>query len=426
VKKGYQYIKIKSNNIASGQLMIENNYSFTNLNEFNIKYEIVSNNSLIQEGSLTHVDVAPYQKKEFVLPINRANLAKGDEYILNVWAETKTANLVLDKNYRIAKEQFVWSELAMEFAENDESDQPLTINETQSDIEIFGSDFMLRFSKKSGFLTSYVYQGVDLIKNNLQPDFWRSPTNNDRGNKLQDRCAIWRNMEDKRTDISLKIVDTDGRSLKLECTSKLPEVKASYFLTYCIYADGKVNVSALYETTATNIPEIPRFGMNLTLPGEFNQLSWYGRGPFENYCDRNTAAWVGWYRSKVNNLHVPYIFPQENGYKTDIRWMAIQDIKGRGFLIVGDQLLSGTAHHYNKYDLDNKLKHEIDVPIKDYTVINIDYKQMGVGGDNTWGYHTHDKYKLLEKKYNYSFSLIPINCHSMEVLNSIYSNNKID
>jgi len=148
--------------------------------------------------------------------------------------------------------------------------------------------------------------------------------------------------------------------------------------------------------------------MRVTLPGEYDQLGWFGRGPHESYVDRKTGAFVGWYSGAVNEQHVPYIFPQENGNKTDIRFMAIYNGSGFGLGVVGEKLLSGGAFHYTLEDLDNNLRHAVDVPQKNITEWHIDHLQMGVGGDNTWGYHTHDKYKLLENEYAYSFVLFPV------------------
>jgi beta-galactosidase len=148
--------------------------------------------------------------------------------------------------------------------------------------------------------------------------------------------------------------------------------------------------------------------MRVSLPGEYDQFAWFGRGPHESYIDRNTGAFVGWYSGSVSDQHVPYIFPQENGNKTDIRFMAVYNPSGVGLGVVGDGLLSGGAWHYKLEDLDNQLRHSVDVSVKNITEWHVDHLQMGVGGDNTWGYHTHDKYKLLETKYAYSFVIFPL------------------
>jgi beta-galactosidase len=148
--------------------------------------------------------------------------------------------------------------------------------------------------------------------------------------------------------------------------------------------------------------------MKLALIGSLKNITWFGRGPQENHRDRKTAAFVGLYSGSVMAQHTPYIRPQENGNKTDVRWVALQNDGGLGLLVVGRQLLEINAHHYLDADFDARVKHTIDVPFQNLVELCIDLHQMGVGGDNSWGNPVHDKYKLLDKQYRYEFILKPI------------------
>jgi hypothetical protein len=192
-------------------------------------------------------------------------------------------------------------------------------------------------------------------------------------------------------------------------------------LLFCYWPD-EMNENVIYNSTDKNhatliekdlvMPELPRFGMKMEIPGQYQNLSWYGRGPFENYCDRKTAAFVGVYHSTVEEQYFPYIRPQENGYKTDTRWIALQDSTGKGLMFIGEPLISFSALNYSIDDLDQgtrqNYKHTNDLLPKDKVFLNIDYKQTGVGGDNSWGARPHPEYTLNYGDYEYSYIIRPL------------------
>ena len=160
------------------------------------------------------------------------------------------------------------------------------------------------------------------------------------------------------------------------------------------------------------MPELPRFGMQLQVPGKYGQLTWYGRGPQENYCDRNKAAFVGIYESPVADQYFPYIRPQENGYKTDTRWLSLQDSTGIGLMFIGEPLLSFSALNFTTEDLDQGAKdnyrHTKDLKPNDFVALHVDYKQTGVGGDDSWGARPHPQYSLKYDAYEYSYIIRPL------------------
>ncbi|HSH20589.1 MAG TPA: beta-galactosidase small subunit, partial [Draconibacterium sp.] len=194
---------------------------------------------------------------------------------------------------------------------------------------------------------------------------------------------------------------------------------AIYKSVYTIYGSGDVVVDNHFKMTGDELPEIVRMGMNLQMPRNFNQMSWLGRGPHESYWDRKTSAFVGLYKGSVAEQYWPYLRPQENGNKTDVRWTTITDEEGNGLLFVGMPLLEVSAHHNILADFESMERtdgrqregdlvvnrHINDVKPRDLTSVNIDYKQMGVGGDDSWGARTHDQYRLTDKEYSYSFRM---------------------
>ena len=194
----------------------------------------------------------------------------------------------------------------------------------------------------------------------------------------------------------------------------------SYSTSYTILSSGDVIIKNQFSKISGMIPEIPRMGMQMQLPEEYTNLKWFGRGPQENYADRKTAAYVGVYESTVADQYVPYIRPQENGYKTDTRWLTLTDDSGNGILFSGDPLICfaalnnihddfespGKLSQYRK-DAKSANTHTTDVKPRDLVNLNIDLGQMGVGGDDSWGAIIHPQYRLLGNKYEYSFRMRP-------------------
>jgi len=153
---------------------------------------------------------------------------------------------------------------------------------------------------------------------------------------------------------------------------------------------------------------LPRFGMNLVMPGAFNSVKWYGKGPFETYQDRNSAAMVDVYSGLVVDQYTPYPVPQESGNKTHVRWMKVTDDEGLGFFIQGKQPLNTSTYHFTIDDLDNDLTHSYQLLQRNLTEVNIDLLQRGVGGDNSWGNDVHEPYRLLDASYSYTFTIMPV------------------
>ena len=176
--------------------------------------------------------------------------------------------------------------------------------------------------------------------------------------------------------------------------------------------DNSERIYGILVEKEITLPELPRFGMTMQIPGEFSDLTWYGRGPFENYWDRNTAAFFGIYKSTVKEQYFPYIRPQENGYKTDTRWLALQDSTGKGLMFIGEPHISFSALNYTINDLDQGTKqnyrHTNDLEANDFISLNVDYKQTGLGGDDSWGARPHTQYTLPYGEYEYSYIIRPL------------------
>jgi beta-galactosidase len=244
------------------------------------------------------------------------------------------------------------------------------------------------------------------------PDFWRAPIDNDFGNRMQFRCAIWKDASNVRTVKSFKVMKKGQGIVKVIVDYELGKAKLPYKATYEFYSSGDIFISGEIDPGEAELPEMMRFGMNFQIPAEFNHVKWYGRGPYENYWDRHTASFVGVYESEVKDLFFPYVRPQENGTRTDVRWMALVNDDGNGLLVAGKPLISISALPFTTSQLDytdNQFRHTDDLIPNDFIDVHVDLRQTGVGGNDSWGARPLPSYTLTAGKYSYSFRIRPLN-----------------
>ncbi len=288
---------------------------------------------------------------------------------------------------------------------------PLETAESDEGVIVTGSGFSIRFDRAAGTISSYRFNGTELIEHGPQPNFWRPPTDNDFGNRMPTRCAVWKAASSERIPESLEVRRISPGRIDIIATFTLPAVESTHRVAYTVLGNGEVIVDNRLTPGAGELPELPRVGMKMRLPRQFDQVTWYGRGPHENYWDRKTSAQVGVYQSLVSDQYVPYISPQENGNKTDVRWVALVNDEGTGLLVVGLPLIEFSALHYTIEDLTQESRgtlHTTDLVERDLIALNLDYKQMGLGGDNSWGAPTHEEYTLPAGEYSYRFRLRPV------------------
>ncbi len=413
VKKVYQYIKVEPVDLKKGEFEIFNRYDFTNLTTVEMEWTIIGDDALIAKGKFPQLDILPRHSKAISLPFPEIKPSPGVEYFLKLSFTLKDEAPLVSKGYEVA-----WEQYKLPFYKPgpkiDLSQSPeLTLDKTGEFFQIKGKDFTIAVDKNTGEITSYSFQGTALIKTGPVPNFWRAPTDNDFGWDMPRRLGIWRNAAAKRTVDKVTVNKINSREIQIDVATTLPTARAKYSTTYRILGSGDIIINNSFEPANTNLPEMPRFGMKMTLPVEFENIAWYGRGPHENYWDRKTGAAVGVYSGKVIDLYHPYIRPQENGNKTDVRWIALTDSKGTGLLAVGLPLLSISALPFIDEDFDPGLekrqRHTYHVKKRDLITLKLDYKQMGVGGDTSWGdlARAHQEYRLPVRGYSYSFILRP-------------------
>jgi len=425
VKKVYQYVGFAAADLGRGLVSIINKYDFTNLSLFNINWEVYANGVLHGSGYLSPLDLEPGDTTTVEIPWGEITPIPGTEYHLNIYASRADEWGIIPQDHIYASEQFLLPFFSNSMPEEEVKLALLDLRSEGTDLTVAGEGFSVVFDMSAGLMKSYLAGGRELLLSGPVPDFWRPPTDNDYGNGMVKRNAPWKEAGRKAVMRSANISQPGMGSAEVNFAFDIPgpdNMKIAGLVTrYTINAGGVVDVMFSFTRSDRSFDEIPRMGMQMILPGRFTDLSWYGRGPHENYSDRKTSAFVGVYESSVADQYVPYVRPQENGYRTDTRWLAVTDSEGSGLRFEGSPLFSFTAMNYlhedfesqgnlARYRPDAKLvnRHLDDVSPRDLVRVNIDYGQMGVGGDDSWGARTHPQYCLLDSKYEYSFRMVPL------------------
>lgn len=411
VKKVYQYIRAEPVESEKGLFRIHNLHDFTNLNNYAMTWELKGDGRIIAEGKVPEMDVAPHESKEMRILIPKIQPKPGVEYFLKLsWAITHKTDLV-PEGYEVAWDQFQLPAYTEPEGVDPDKLPPVELEQTETHAVIEGKNFTLTFDKKKGTISSFLFNGRELIKQGPLPNFWRAPTDNDFGNGMPERCKIWLDVGTKQKIDEVSVKKTGPAQVQIGVASILQAADSRYTSRFIILGSGDVFIDNRFTPGSQDLPELPRFGMQMVLPVEFDNMEWYGRGPHESYWDRKTGASVGLYGGKVIDQHHPYIRPQESGNKTDVRWVALTDDRDTGLLAVGMPLLSVSANHYLMEDFENRpekeQRHASDLVKRDMVTWNLDYKQMGVGGDDSWGARPHDEYMLHPREYTYQFRLRP-------------------
>ncbi len=408
VKKIYQRIHVTPADLSAGSFNIENEYDFRNLDFVEGSWELTCDGTVVQQGKLAKLTLLPKQIQKLDIPFTKPDLKAGSEYWLKV-----TFALAQDASWAPRGHVVAWDQFQIPFetgaAETIALDKmpPVKVQEQANAFIVSGDNFRMTVGKASGAIESLTFKGTELVTSPLIPNFWRAITDNDDGNGMIRRCAVWRKAGAERKVQSVKAEQVGPQLVRITADATLPIGDGTKYRTiYSVYGSGDVVVDGSMEPVGGNIPELPRFGMQLAIPGRYSTMTYLGRGPYENYWDRHTGSAVGLYSGTVEELLHVYTRPQESSNRTDVRWLMLADKDGAGLLAIGMPLLSVSAWPYSMEDLE-KAMHINELPRRDFVTLNLDYKQMGVGGDDSWGARTHPEYTLPARPYAYQFRLKP-------------------
>ncbi|MBR5935893.1 MAG: DUF4981 domain-containing protein [Bacteroidaceae bacterium] len=441
----YQNIWATPVDLSKGVFEVYNENFYTDLSAYYMEYALTADGTEISRGQIKLPKIAAQSR----VKVTSADLAKaikkapaGKEILVDVEFKLKEAAPLLEKDFVVARGQFEVKgyEFKPMTAEAPESAGTVKIDEAVAYVKLEAAGVVYTFNKNTGWIDYIDVDGKQITQNGsqLKSDFWRAPTDNDYGANLHTRMQAWRNPNLRRTSFECKVEDGLG---KVNVKYEIEQLFASLEIEYVLDADGNMFVNQKMVTRPEEaaeamaqaaqqrqgqqrqgqrggqrgqggMPDLFKFGMTMNMAGEFNQVEYYGRGPVENYSDRNSSQFLGVYKSTVADQYFPYIRPQENGNKTDVRWWRVTNADGLGLEFCSDAPLSMSSLNYATADLDEgPQKHNVhagDLSPRPYTVVHIDKAQYGLACVNSWGATPLEEYKLHYGDYSYSFVIKPL------------------
>ena len=415
----YQSIWTTPGDLSKGEIKVYNENFFRDLSAYYMEWQLLANGEVMQTGVVQDLNVAPQQTATLKLNLNTEKICPCKELLLNVTYKLKAAETLMPAGSTVAYDQLTIRpytakalELKNQKASNLDIVVPVIKDNDHNYLIVEGENFIIEFNKHNGYLSRYEADGMQLLNPGAQltPNFWRAPTDNDYGAGLQHRYAVWKNPGLKLTSLKQSI---ENEQAIVQAEYEMKAVKGKLFLTYVINNEGAVKVTQKMEAgKEEKVSDMFRFGMQMQMPENFNEVEYYGRGPVENYADRNHSTLIGKYRQTVAEQFYPYIRPQETGTKTDLRWWIVLNISGNGLQFVGDAPFSASALNYSIESLDDGVqkdqRHSPEVAKAPFTNLCIDKVQMGLGCVNSWGTLPLEKYRVPYQDYEFSFILTPV------------------
>lgn len=414
VKKCYQNVRMQALNLQTGLVRITNHFLFTDLNEYALAWTLSHNGVTVEKG---HLDIAakPGESVEVHIPYTPSSDLY-TEAVLTVSLETKKATKWAEAGHEIGWEQFVISPRlrAIQQPVAGASDA-LQVEELQDGgLKVNAGEVSISFSSVTGALTSYQINSQEQLLAPARANFWRAMTDNDLGNKLNERAAFWRDAHATNKLIRFEHhTDAQGCHVTTDYTWDASP-GSTLSITYHIKPNSELEISQTLVSGA-GLPELPEFGMLFELKDSLDTISWYGRGPHDNYIDRLSSARLGNYTGAVRDQFVPYLKPQECGNKTDVRFAEITSAVGEdaakgstGLHFEANAPFEINALPWSPEELEAN-DHVYKLPVSSHTIARINYMQMGVGGDDSWSARTHPEYTLqANRPYHFTFTVRPV------------------
>ena len=409
-KKVIEPVKVEEIDLTKGEVKITNLYEFISLDHLIMSWEIWADGKIIECGEVSIKGVSARTSRVVTIPYRIPdNPEPGTDYWLNIHFILANSTNWGEKGHTVAWAQF---KLPVESRKEPKSISvasmpPLTCRDFDNTIEVKGAEFKLLFDKVRGIIESLQYSGVELIKTGPRLNLWRAPIDNDRYAIEDWTKKFVRLLNHRIDDVSLELINNNLIRIDVISCVAPPVVdwKIDTEYIYSIYGSGDI-ILEVKGRPQGNLPMVfPRIGLKMRLNKELEQVMWYGRGPGESYIDSKEANPFGIYRKNIDELYTPYVRPQENGNRTDVKWVSITDRRGIGLLFVGMPFINFSAHRFEPEDFE-KAKHTCDLIPRDYIVMNIDYKHNGLGSASC-GPAPLEKYLLFPEKFDFSLRIRP-------------------
>ncbi len=408
-----QPVVIEHQDLDAGEILITNRYDFLSLDGLEISWTLTEDGVAIDQGAVSRLEIGPGELQRVTLDLTQPELAPGAEYWLNLSFTRRHDAPWAEAGHQVAWEQFrmPWEAPAEQLSSDTIS--ALELQEDANQIVVTGQDWVLTFDRALGEISSWQAHGRELLDHGPRLNLWRAPTDNDmaRG-RMESMAVMWRAMGLDRLTRLIREVSAE------QAADQIVQVVVRFFTSppettfgiacrqvYTIYGSGDVVIDTSLDPNL-RAGVLPRFGLQLRLAPGLDAMTWFGRGPHESYVDRKASAQVGRYAGSVDEQYVPYVVPQENGNKTDLRWAALTDSDGVGLLAVGLPLMEVSAHHYTTENL-TAAEHTHELEWQPQVMLNLDYGQTGLGGASC-GPGTRPEYLLRLTPMDLSVRLRPL------------------
>ena len=419
----YQNIWAKMVNAEKGEVSVYNENFFRDLSNYALAWSLIEDGVETQNGTIADIDVAAQQTKNFTIPYDLSKV-KGKEVFLNIDFRLKKAEPLMEAGQIVAyaqlavKEKKCCGHCADNLAKAQDGKKvkaKLIDKKGEQDITVTTPDLTVRVNRTTGLISEYTYRGKSLLGEGgtLKPNFWRAPTDNDFGAGLQKKFKVWKNPVMNLKGVSVE-KDKKANTINICATYEMPEVKGELEIEYLIMPNtGAMKVSQEFDASDdAKVCDMFRFGMLMQLPYDMDKSQYYGRGPIENYSDREDCMRIGIYSDDADNQYFPYIRPQESGTKGDMRWWNQTDASGFGFKVKSCKPFYASAIHFDTEELDDgddkEQRHSFNLKKSKFTNLFLDAEHSGVAGENSWGAWPLEKYRLHYGDKNFTFVLIPL------------------
>ncbi len=389
---------------------VVNRYSFTNLNALEARWTLLKNGEVVQQGTLPPVDIAPGTTGSVALPFELPAPTAGAEYHAGLQFVLPEATRWADAGHEVGSGQFALQLPVVPAVARGPGGMPnVSLDEQPDGFTVTGEGFEVDIDE-SGAMRSYRVGGREWLLRPLAPNYWRAETDNDRvGSGMGNLLRPWQHAAAGRTTTTATAEMITPQAVRVRVSGSLPVGGSTYGTEYTVFGSGEVHVRHTVRRDTAATLGMVRVGMQAALPEAFDHVTWFGRGPQESYVDRNTAAEIGVYAAGLDEFATPYIHPQENANRTDVRWAAFTNEAGtEGLIVLADSLINVSAWPYTQEDLA-AASHTYDLPERDFVTVNLDYGQMGVGGNDTWSEQARPMppFWMKEPVYTYGYLLRP-------------------
>ena len=408
----YQAMFVEAADVTRGLFRVKNRAFFTNLSDYECRWTYEENGEVIAKGSLGRLDVPPQGQKDFALPLS---MVRKPAYaaLVSAWnfeflTTRKTA--WAEKGHSAGRDQVVVpADPQPSLTGGVVGREEAKIAETENEVNVSGATFAVSISKASGAIVSWKVQGEEQLLALLEPNFWRAPTDNDRGNFMAARHAMWQHAAEQRDVRSVSVQREVDGNWRVLVTLAFPAAgETTGTLAYKFTNAGNIRVAFKVEPKGKGLESLPRMGMTMQIPIGYDRVTWLGRGPLENYADRKASAFFGKYTLAAADFFFPYVEPQETGNRTETFWVTFTDASGKGVKVTGDPKINFNILPYLAGELQTR-KHPWELSPCGNWVVNVDYGQMGLAGEDSWGARPWPEYQLApDRVYSYGFVLSPV------------------